>query len=320
MITARARAYLAVPGEGVYLDRAHQACDYLLTQQQTDGRFESTSTVSSGATIDDAFDTAEVGWLLVDGYRRFGIPAYLEAAVRAARWQGTGKVIAQYCDPEYYTLHPDDPPMRQLMAFYNANFVGSILRHLANVYVLAGEAWPGLLSLIQEAAQSLATWQILEPNQVSGTWYHYGDYPGGVNAGVKTKNMVYHDLAASGLLAVLEHCPALPSPLRRQIETACWRAMFYSIVQQQSNGLVQLRPDVSQTVACGGWTVADGLRVLARHPTNQERGASFLFALGKGMDGMTTWLGKTTAEMQARMLLLRQIAAIARWQHWWERG
>lgn len=313
MITARARAYLTAPANDLFRDRVHQACDYLVSVQQPDGRWESTSTTGAGSTIDDAFDTAEVGWLLSEAFGAFGIPAYLTAAIKAAQWQIAGTVTAQYADPEYYAAHPTDSPLKQLMGFQNANFTGSILRHLSAVLPLVTDLMlrDSIRQAIREAAVALNSW-LLQTDGICGTWQHYGDYPSGLLGGSNVKAMTYHDLSVSGLLAALPHMATTVS-----LEPNIYRAINYAIRQQQATGLTLYRPDGTATGPYGGWAVADGLRMTVRNPVNQFRGAIFLFALGKACDGLN-WQGTGKMMMEQRMVLLRFIAAYQRWQAWWE--
>jgi len=315
MVTARARAYLTAPMNDLFRDRVHQACDYLVSVQQPDGRWESTSTTGAGSTIDDAFDTAETGWLLAEASRFFGIPAYRTAAIKAAQWQIAGAVTAQYADPEYYAAHPGDSPLKQVMGFQNANFVGSIIRHLcaALSHVTDLMLRDSILQAIREAAVALDSW-LIQTNGIFGTWQHYGDYPSGLAGGSNVKAMTYHDLAVSGLFAA---SPYMAETVK--LEPNIYRAINYAIRQQQPNGLTLYRPDGIATGPYGGWTVADGLRTTVRNPVNQFRGAIFLFALGKACDGVN-WQGTGKAMMEQRMVLLRFIAAYQRWQSWWRGG
>ena len=309
MITCRGRMYLAADRE---LQRVHQACDYLLSIQRADGRWESTSTASPTATIDDAFDTAECGEMLYHAFRRFGIVEYRAAATAAVAWLLTGTVSAQYADAEYYAEHPTDSPFLQLYAFQNANFMGSMLRCLSEAYRDSGEVT--VQAAMRQGVQGLLAWQ-----QPDGTWVHYGDYPGGVLQGSQVKSMVYHDLATVGLLAAWEHGDFWTSEEREALHKGIWRALNYTISQQQSSGLMLLRLDQPYTVCAGGWSVAWAMRAMFQSPVNQYRGKTVLWNLGKGMENVM-WQGQSKAMLDTRLLLYRMLTEVVRWTTWYERA
>lgn len=313
MITTRALAYLAAPANDLYMTRVHQACDYLVGIQQLDGRWESTSTTGAGPTIDDGFDTADAGCLLATAFNKIGIGAYRTAAIKAVQWQIAGKVGGQYADPEYYAKFPNDSPLKQLMGFQNANFVGSILRQLTATLPLVTDITlrDAILTAIQEAAAGLNSW-LIKVNDICSTWQHYGDYPNGLIGGSQVKAMTYHDLTAAGFFAALPYMPNMASLI-----PGVFKVMTYAIRQQQSSGLTLYRPDATGTGPYGGWTVADGLRLIVRNPVNQQRGAIFLFMLGKACDSVN-WQGTGKLMMEQRMILLRFITAYHQWQSWWE--
>jgi hypothetical protein len=319
MLTTRSRAYLAwatpslqydrTPQE-IGLTRVYQACDYLLRTQQADGRWESSSTTSAGSTIDDVFDTAECGEVLCLAAMRFGIPAFGEAAYRAAQWLLTGQVAARYADAEYYAEHPDDPPFLQLLAFQNANFIGTILRHLSALFRLIPD--PIVEQAIRRGVLDLLAWQ-----QADGTWFHYGDYPGGVTQGSQVKSMVYHDLTVVGLVAA----STLPIWLQSERDTlvsSIYKAVNYAIKQQVSSGLVLLRPDLPTPVVAGAWSVVSAVRHVFQNPTSQSRGFGFWQSQIKAFETVA-WQGTGKSVMETRMLMLRVLTDVLIWQTWWER-
>jgi hypothetical protein len=314
-ITTRGRAYLTFgQTHDAYLDLAHQALDYTLTRQEADGRFESRSTASPGSTIDDAFDTAECGLFLLEGYEHFRVPAHLKAGLRAARWLVTSPVTSVHCNPTYYAEHPTDPVLLQAVGFRNANFVGTMCRALAKAALYAEENAP-FLGGMTTAITGLCSWQLPD-----GTWHYYGDYPDPAGPGADTtKSMVYHDLAAAGVIAGLE-TGLLSSDVKEYAIRTTIQAMSYVIGQQAVGGLVHQFPNTNPIMPVGAWTVANGLRVVGQHPVNQGRGSSFLFAFGRGLDAWTgTWTSTTKTGMDYRILILRAVTAIKRWWDWWER-
>lgn len=299
-ITARIRTHMR-RSSALHLTQAQAALNYLVAQQEADGRWESTSSTSTGSTVDDAFDTAEVVTVMWQGYEYFDDSTYFDAAKQGAQWLLTGTVSSTNCDPVYYAAHPTDGPLAQLVGFSNANFIGTILRAICP---LIDELAAGAETSATSAVQAL-----LDVQTVNGTWSHYlGSSPD------TTKQITYHELAAVGLVAAYDDL-AMTTAMRTDVAHAIFLAVQYLIDQQSASGTFHVTPASYNETVAGGWLLAAAMRSTLTDADNQEAAAMCLWALGPAMD-LLAWNYSGSVAMENRMILYRNIAEYLSWEAW----
>jgi len=298
----RVLAYLQayrVDDRQIYLTRAQQGLEYLLSQQDpVDGNFV-IEQLPGYNYYRNAFPTAMAGRALVEGYRFFGDGRYLTAAEQAADWQ--------LAYPQYVGNQS------------NVNYYGLVAWHLASVYEEDGN-----LDYLNEAValcDSIMMWQDYThgTDPVDDTWYHD---PLGVNYGVRPstayeKRMVYHALTLRGLLETYHAVGEDTSyaDFKSRLEGSITRAINYMIDQQVATGRLR-----EWKTGYGDFAWVSGLEALSLaheyldlDSANRERLESLIFAVARNI---TQYLGYGGyRRVRGAWRRIQEIVAFAQYLH-----
>jgi hypothetical protein len=218
-----------------------KAMKWLVEHQETDGRWERRG---EGPTLDETFDTSdaiEALMNLVELNRTSWTGSLIglkdddfakqcwNSARQGVEWLINGKIRGIYSSGGH-----KGPPLDAMIAFDNANHIGSICRALILMYSLRSHASVPVEKVKDEALR--AALHLCDIQDEDGTWIWYGG-PSPNNA----RKMCYHDLTMAGLLEVYRITKD------RRFVGSCIAGIQYAMSQQTSKGLLKEQPERPMT-------------------------------------------------------------------------
>lgn len=230
-----------------------KAMKWLVEHQEQDGRWERRG---EGPTLDESFDTSdsiEALMSLIELNRAYWGGSLIglkdddfasqcwDSARRGAEWLTEGKIRGIYSSGGH-----KGPPLDALIAFDNANHIGSICRALVLLYSVGMEAGYCVDELMRKGADEVmervrnesyrGALHLCNIQDEDGSWIWYG----GVSPN-NARRMCYHDLTMAGLLDVYRVTKD------RRLLGSCIAGVEYAMNQQTSVGLLKEQPEMPRT-------------------------------------------------------------------------